>query len=155
MYQIWRSHFQMLCIILLGEVVRSHKLLGFPMHFISLGFLIEANFYSVLKKLCCCVDKGRITPAKDCSGKLTFRAALALGKGEGLTLETSAFQISHVGNWTFFNSLDKTKFLYLLLFDKQMHTPEPGSYCDIFSKLMLVQHWRSIHYLDSIAVVLL
>ena len=31
---------------------------------------------------------------------------------EGLTLETSAFQIFHGGNSTFINSFDKTKFLY-------------------------------------------
>ena len=30
---------------------------------------------------------------------------------EGLTLETSAFQIFHGGNFTFINSFDKTKFL--------------------------------------------
>ena len=30
---------------------------------------------------------------------------------EGLTLETSAFQIFHGGNSTFINSFDKTKFL--------------------------------------------
>ena len=32
---------------------------------------------------------------------------------EGLTLETSAFQIFHGGNFTFINSFDKTKFLLL------------------------------------------
>ena len=32
---------------------------------------------------------------------------------EGLTLETSAFQILHGGNFTFINSFDKTKFSYL------------------------------------------
>ena len=31
---------------------------------------------------------------------------------EGLTLETSAFQIFHGGNFTFINSFDKTKFLF-------------------------------------------
>ena len=31
---------------------------------------------------------------------------------EGLTLETSAFQIRHGGNSTFINSFDKTKFLF-------------------------------------------
>ena len=31
---------------------------------------------------------------------------------EGLTLETSAFQIFHGGNSTFINSFDKTKFLF-------------------------------------------
>ena len=31
---------------------------------------------------------------------------------EGLTLETSAFQIFHGGNFTFINSFDKTKVLY-------------------------------------------
>ena len=36
-----------------------------------------------------------------------FRAALALRQREGLTLETSAFQICHGGNWTFFISFDK------------------------------------------------
>ena len=33
---------------------------------------------------------------------------------EGLTLETSAFQIFHGGNSTFINSFDKTKFLFSL-----------------------------------------
>ena len=31
---------------------------------------------------------------------------------EGLTLETSAFQIFHGGNFTFITSFDKTKFLF-------------------------------------------
>ena len=31
---------------------------------------------------------------------------------EGLTLETSAFQIFHGVNFTFINSFDKTKFLF-------------------------------------------
>ena len=34
-------------------------------------------------------------------------------QSEGLTLETSAFQIFHGGNFTFINSFDKTKFLFL------------------------------------------
>ena len=34
---------------------------------------------------------------------------------EGLTLETSAFQIFHGGNSTFINSFDKTKFLTLTI----------------------------------------
>ena len=37
----------------------------------------------------------------------------SLGRSdEGLTLETSAFQISQGGNSTFINSFDKTKFLF-------------------------------------------
>ena len=32
---------------------------------------------------------------------------------EGLTLETSAFEIFHGGNFTFINSFDKSKFLFL------------------------------------------
>jgi len=37
---------------------------------------------------------------------------LALRSDEGLTLETPPFQISHNGNPTFMNSIDKTKFLF-------------------------------------------
>ena len=36
---------------------------------------------------------------------------MAFRSDEGLTLETSAFQIFHGGNFTFINSFDKTKFL--------------------------------------------
>ena len=36
---------------------------------------------------------------------------MAIRSDEGLTLETSAFQIFHGGNFTFINSFDKTKFL--------------------------------------------
>ena len=42
---------------------------------------------------------------------VTFRA-LARRSDEGLTLETSAFEIFHGGNSTFINSFDKTNFLY-------------------------------------------
>ena len=41
---------------------------------------------------------------------VTFRA-LARRSDEGLTLETSAFEIFHGGNSTFINSFDKTNFL--------------------------------------------
>ena len=49
------------------------------------------------------VDKGEITTVKDLERS-----------DEGLTLETSAFQIFHGGNFTFINSFDKNKFLFLL-----------------------------------------
>ena len=42
---------------------------------------------------------------------VTFGAE-QLRSDEGLTLETSAFQIIHGGNSTFINSFDKTKFLF-------------------------------------------
>ena len=41
----------------------------------------------------------------------TKESRAALRSDEGLTLETSAFQIFHGGNSTFINSFDKTKFL--------------------------------------------
>ena len=37
---------------------------------------------------------------------------LNIRSDEGLTLETSAFQIFHGDNFTFINSFDKTKFLF-------------------------------------------
>ena len=37
---------------------------------------------------------------------------ICIRSDEGLTLETSAFQIFHGGNFTFINSFDKTKFLF-------------------------------------------
>ena len=41
---------------------------------------------------------------------------------EGLTLETSAFQIFHGGNFTFINSFDKTKFLFWSFPPTQHHS---------------------------------
>ena len=41
---------------------------------------------------------------------------------EGLTLETSAFQIFHGGNFTFINSFHKTKFLFWSLPPTQHHS---------------------------------
>ena len=63
-------------------------------------------------------DKGRIASVKN-FWKADFRVLAVhtseLGLGircdEGLTLETSAFQIFHGGNSTFINFFDKTKFL--------------------------------------------
>jgi len=45
-----------------------------------------------------------------------------LRSDEGLTLETSAFQIFHGGNWTFINTFDKTKFLFWSLPPTQHHS---------------------------------
>ena len=42
------------------------------------------------------------------------KAGYQFNEDEGLTLETSAFQIFHGGNSTFINSFDKTKFLLCL-----------------------------------------
>ena len=41
---------------------------------------------------------------------------------EGLTLETSAFQIVHGGNSTFINTFDKTKFSCFTLPPTQHHS---------------------------------
>ena len=41
---------------------------------------------------------------------------------EGLTLETSAFQIAHGGNSTFINTFDKTKFCCFTLPPTQHHS---------------------------------
>jgi len=40
---------------------------------------------------------------------------------EGLTLETSAYQIFHGGNSTFIKSFDKNKFSYFILSPTQHH----------------------------------
>ena len=52
----------------------------------------------------------------------TSSTSKSLRSDEGLTLETSAFQIFHGGNFTFINSFDKTKFLFRSLPPTQHHS---------------------------------
>ena len=46
------------------------------------------------------------------SQSISWARDSSISYDEGLTLETSAFQICHGGNSTFIDSFDKTKFLF-------------------------------------------
>ena len=60
------------------------------------------------------VDKGRITAMKDLESCHFERYRFVRANDVGLTLETSAFQMSCGGISTFINSFDEAKFLLLL-----------------------------------------
>ena len=56
------------------------------------------------------VDKSRITAVKDLKAEVSCVSPTSLRSDEDLSLETSAFQISHGVNSTFINLFDETKF---------------------------------------------
>ena len=68
------------------------------------------------------VHKGRITTLKELKIWHFERQPLVIRSNEGLTLETSAFQIFHGSNSTFIDSFDKNKFTCFTLPPMQHHS---------------------------------
>ena len=73
-------------------------------------FVTDFFFFFSMKR----VDEGRITTVKKFAKRYS-----EIRPYEGMTLETLAFQIFHIGNLTFIQSFDKAKFACLILPPKQ------------------------------------
>ena len=80
--------------------------LGFPLQNIT-----KSSFGESFIKRIDIVDKNKERRANARNETLTKKRSKR-SSDEGLTLEKSAFQIFHGGNFTFINSFDKTKFLF-------------------------------------------
>ena len=79
---------------------------------VSKKTVVLRRYESETRKFCAIkrVDEGRITTMKDLESWRFQRLSLVIRSDEGLTLETSGFQIFYGGNSTFINLFDKTKF---------------------------------------------
>ena len=73
--------------------------------------MVLRRYGSETRKFCAIkrVDERRITTMKDL-GSWSFERLPLVIRSEGLTLETSGFQIFYGGNSTYINLFDKTKF---------------------------------------------